>query len=159
MPQFGSIAKLLLQYSICTMINMFWLFLDKPFSYTICDNKLNFQYLRSAKLRTSIMVKHLRHYLFTARHSETLRRVKAMLDQDPLRFSNKVLCVTCCTVFFVRSDEFSSIDNHCSPSLVAVTLNYNLFNNPSSAKFIFYLVLITQFSPYFNPFSTSSTHF
>ena len=56
------------------------------------------------------MVKHLPHYLFIARHleaPETLRRVKAMLDQDPLRFSNKVLCVTCCTAFFVRSDEFN----------------------------------------------------
>jgi len=43
--------------------------------------------------------------------------------------------------------------------LQSVTLNYDLFINPSSAKFIFYLVLITQFSPLFNPFSTSLTHF
>ena len=71
-----------------------------------------------------------------------LRRVKAVLDQDPLGFSNRLLWAACCTAFFgfVRSGEFTvpssslynpdqhlsmrdvAIDNHCSPSLVAITL-------------------------------------
>ena len=71
-----------------------------------------------------------------------LRRVKAVLDQDPLGFNNRLLWAACCTAFFgfMRSGEFTvpssslynpdhhlsmrdvAIDNHCCPSLVAVTL-------------------------------------
>ena len=68
--------------------------------------------------------------------------MKAILDQDPLGFNNRLLWPACCTAFFgfMRSGEFTvpssslyipdhhlsmrdvTIDNHCCPSLVAVTL-------------------------------------
>ena len=71
-----------------------------------------------------------------------LRRVKVVLDQDPLGFSSILLWAVCCTAFFgfMRSGEFTvpssslynpdqhlsmkdvAIDNYCSPSLVAITL-------------------------------------
>ena len=71
-----------------------------------------------------------------------LRRVKTVLDQDPSGFSNRLLWVVCCTAFFgfMRSGKFTvpstslyspdqhlsmrdvAIDNHCNPSLVAITL-------------------------------------
>ena len=71
-----------------------------------------------------------------------LRRVKDVLDQDPLGFNNRLLWAVCCTAFFgfTRSGEFTvpssslynpdqhlsmrdvAINNHCSPSLVAITL-------------------------------------
>ena len=68
--------------------------------------------------------------------------VKDVLDQDPLGFNNRLLWAVCCTAFFgfMRSGKFTvlssslynpdqhlsmrdvAIDNHCSPSLVAITL-------------------------------------